>query len=202
MPVIEITYLFIGFAACTVGALPFGIVNLTVLDETLRKGSRTALNIAHGAAIVEVVFGLVAILTGGIIESYINDNAFINYFILGLFIVAGIVFFFNKKRIDFPDKSHFTGFLKGVFLNLISIQVFLFWIIAIAFLSTKDLGPTDSVSILIFLIGIWLGKMMVLWSYAILSKNIIAKSQKLSNNMNRIIGIILFSVAIIQVIKM
>ena len=202
MPVLEISYLFIGFVACTVGALPFGIVNLTVLDETLRKGSRTALNIAHGAAIVEVLFGLAAILAGGIIEAYINDNAFINYFILGLFIVAGIVFFFNKKRIDFPDKSHFTGFLKGVFLNLISIQVFLFWIIAIAFLSTKDLGPTDSVSILIFLIGIWSGKMMVLWSYAILSKNIIAKSQKLSNNMNRIIGLILFSVAIIQAVKM
>lgn len=201
MPALEITYLFVGFAACTVGALPFGIVNLTVLDETLRKGSRTALNIAHGAAIVEVVFGLAAILTGSLIDSYIEDNAFINYFILGLFIVSGTVFFFNKKRIDFPGKSQFTGFLKGVFLNLISIQVFLFWIIAIAFLSTKDFSPTDSISILMFLIGIWLGKMIVLWSYTILSEKIIAKSQKLSNNMNRIIGLILFSVAIIQAVK-
>ncbi len=202
MPELEISYLFIGFVACTVGALPFGIINLTVLDETLRKGGRTAINIAHGAAIVEVVFGLAAILTGGIIESYINDNAFINYFILGLFIVSGMVFFFNKKRIYFPDKSHFTGFLKGVFLNLISIQVFLFWIVAITFLSTKNLSPPDSISILIFLIGIWSGKMMVLWSYTILSKNIIARSQKLSNNMNRIIGLILFSVAVIQAVKM
>ena len=202
MPVLEITYLFIGFAVCTVGALPFGIVNLTVLDETLKNGSRTALNIAYGAAIVEVLFGLVAILTGGLIDSYINDNAFINYFILGLFIVSGIVFFFNKKRIDFPEKSKFTGFIKGVFLNLISIQVFLFWIVAIAFLSTKNLSPPDLISIIIFLIGIWLGKMMVLWSYTILSTKIIAKSQKLSNNMNRIIGLILFSVAIIQAVKM
>ena len=202
MPVLEISYLFIGFAACTVGALPFGIVNLTVLDETLKKGNRSALNIAHGAAIVEVMFGLAAILTGSLIDSYLDNNIFINYFILGLFIVSGMVFYFNKKRIDFPGKSQFTGFIKGVFLNLISIQVFLFWILAIAFLSTKNLRPPDSISIFIFLIGIWLGKMMVLWSYTILSKNIIAKSQKLSNNMNRIIGLILFSVAIIQAVKM
>ena len=202
MPVLEISYLFIGFAACTVGALPFGIVNLTVLDETLKKGNRSALNIAHGAAIVEVMFGLAAILTGSLIDSYLDNNIFINYFILGLFIVSGMVFFFNKKSIDFPGKSQFTGFFKGVFLNLISIQVFLFWILAIAFLSTKNLRPPDSISIFIFLIGIWLGKMMVLWSYTILSKNIIAKSQKLSNNMNRIIGLILFSVAIIQAVKM
>jgi len=202
MPVLEITYLFIGFAACTVGALPFGIVNLTVLDETLKNGSRPALNIAHGAAIVEVMFGLVAIITGGLIDSYLENNLFINYFILGLFIVSGMVFFFNTKHINFPGNSQFPGFFKGVLLNLISIQVFLFWILAIAFLSTKDLNPSDSISVLMFLIGIWLGKMMVLWSYTILSKKIIARSQKLSNNMNRIIGLILFSAAIIQVIKM
>lgn len=202
MPVREISYLFIGFAACTVGALPFGIVNLTVLDETIKKGSRPALNIAHGAAIVEVMFGLAAILTGGMINSYIKDNVFINYFILGLFIISGIVFFFNNKRVDFSYKSQFTGFLKGIFLNLISIQVFLFWLIAIAFLSTKNLSPPNSISVVVFLFGIWLGKMLVLWSYTILSKKIIAKSQKLSNNMNRIIGLILFSVAIIQAVKM
>ncbi len=202
MPVHEIIYLFIGLAACTVGALPFGIVNLTVLDETLKKGSRTALNIAHGAAIVEVLFGLLAILTGGLIDSYLENNAFINYFILVLFIVSGMVFFFNTKRIAFTEKSQFSDFFKGVFLNLVSIQVFLFWILAIAFLSTKDLNPPDSISVFMFLTGIWLGKMIVLWSYTILSKKIIAKSQKLSNNMNRIIGLILFSVAIIQAVKM
>lgn len=56
-------------------------------------------------------------------------------------------------------------------------------------------------TIIIFVTGIWIGKMMVLRLYIQLSNKILSKSQVLSNNINRIIGGILFTIALIQLIR-
>ena len=95
-----------------VGGLPFGLVNLTVLNVTFEKGSREAIKIAHGAALVEVLFGLTALLAGGV-----------------------------------------------------------------------------------------LGKMVVLWMYMNLSNRYLSRSRIISKNINTIIGIVLFGLAFIQVLK-
>jgi hypothetical protein len=94
------------------------------------------------------------------------------------------------------------GFLKGVFLNLISIQVLLFWLIAVSYLSVRDLFPTTFSQGLLFVIGVWLGKLAVLRVYAVLGKKVAAHSQILSKNINRIIGSVLMLVALIQLMKL
>ena len=89
-----------------------------------------------------------------------------------------------------------------MFMNLVSIQVFLFWIIAVAFLSSRQLIKFDPASILVFIAGIWFGKMMVLWLYISLSKKLLSGSRIISTNINRIIGFVLFGMALVQFIKM
>ncbi len=193
--------LLIGIAAAVTGALPFGLVNLTVLNVSYERGAGNAVRIAYGAAFIEVLFGLSAILAGSLVYKHIEGNTTINYIIVAILSGAGILFFIKKQRHDLSRNMGYSGFFKGVFLNLISIQVFLFWILAIAFLSSKHLLPHTLTSVLVFITGIWIGKMAVLLSYIILGKKILSNSRIISKNINRIIGIVLFGMAFVQVLK-
>ena len=202
MLLFQLIHLGFGLMVSIICALPFGLVNLNVLDAAYRQGNRVALNISFGAAIVEVLFGLIAILAGSMIHQYILENVFINYLAIVVLIFAGLVFLLKKKEVVTRQKANSTGFFKGALLNLVSIQVLLFWLIAVTFLSSKQILQYDFITILVFVLGIWLGKMTVLWFYILLSNKIISKSRILSNNIDIIIGIILLIIAVIQVVKM
>ena len=193
--------LLLGMGATIVGGLPFGLVNLTVLNVTFEKGSREAIKIAHGAALVEVLFGLTALLAGGVLASYIEGNVIISYTTAAVLIIGGLFFLLKKQHNNNSRVAGSSGFLNGILLNLVSIQVFLFWILAIAFLSSRELLQYDLLSILLFVSGIWLGKMAVLWVYMILSNKYLSRSRIISKNINRIIGIVLFGIAFIQILK-
>jgi len=194
--------LFLGIWVTVIGALPFGLVNLSVVDVSLQHGSKRAMPIAHGAALVEVLFGVGAMLTGGMLRDFIQGNSIVNYVIIGVLVAGSLVFLFHKKKEKKTQHSTYSGFVKGVFMNLISFQVFLYWLIAIAFLHSRNLLDTGFISILIFSLGIWLGKFLVLWIYAYLSTRIISKSGILSYHINRIIGGILLLIAVYQVFNL
>jgi threonine/homoserine/homoserine lactone efflux protein len=187
--------------AAIVGALPFGLVNLTVLNVTFEKGNGAAIKIAHGAALVEVVFGITALFAGGMLASHIEGNIIVSYITAGVLIIGGVFFVLKKQRISDQRETSFSGFLKGMLLNLVSIQVFLFWILAITFLSSRELLQYDLLSILFFVSGIWLGKMAVLWMYMNLSNRILSRSRIISKNINTIIGIVLIALAFVQFLK-
>ena len=201
MIIAYIILLLIGIASSMLAALPFGLVNMTVLNVSLEQGNRPALNISFGASLVEVLFGLTAILAGGILAEYIEGNQGISYFIVAVLLAGGLFFIIKKQGEASTRNTTYSGFFKGIFLNLVSIQVFLYWILAIAFLSTRQLLQYDLLSILIFIIGIWIGKMTVLLLYMNLSKKLLSGSRIISKNINRIIGIVLFGMAFFQALK-
>jgi threonine/homoserine/homoserine lactone efflux protein len=202
MMIDNIIILALGTVTSMVGALPFGLVNLTVLNASIEKGSRPAMQISYGAAFVEVLFGLTAILTGGLLAEYIEGNQIISYFTAAVLITGGLFFFLKKQSTTNERQTKYSGFFKGVFLNLVSLRVFLFWILAIAFLSSRQLLQYDLLSVLIFISGIWTGKMIILLLYMNLSRKVLAGSRIISRNINRIIGIVLIGMAFVQVIKM
>lgn len=196
-----LSMLLLGMGTAIIGGLPFGLVNLTVLNATFDEGSRAAIKIAHGAALVEVLFGLTALLAGGIFASYIEGNKIIAYSTAGVLIAGGLFFILKKQGSNNSRLSNFSGFLNGILLNLVSIQVFLYWILAITFLSSRELLHFNILSILLFVSGIWLGKMAVLWMYMILSHRYLSRSRIISKNINTLIGIVLFGLAFFQLLK-
>ena len=193
--------ILLGIIIAIIGALPFGLVNLMVLDTAYNKGNRYAMNIAHGAAWIEVLYGLTAILVGKTINQFANENQFLNYLFLLLPGVVGLIFLIKKDTKNFTTKTKTTGFLKGILLNIISIQVLLYWIIVITFLSSHQLLIQKHIDILMFLLGIWIGKMTVLWFYTIMSRKIFSSWHFLSSNINRVIGSILLLTVLIQLLK-
>ena len=195
-------YLIVALAATTVGAVPLGLVNLSVMDATLKNDTQGATQIAHGASVIEVFFALASLLAGAKLSPFFESNPVVRYFVFGVLLVSGLFFWFktNKEKIREGTQKSFS-FLKGVLLNIVSIQVLLFWLLAATVLSAKQLLPVTFSEVLFFLSGVWLAKMGVLKGYAFLAKKVATHAEKFSANTNRIIGVVLLVVAIVQFIK-
>lgn len=189
-----------GMVLTVIGAMPFGLVNLSVLDTSYRNGRRQALKIAYGAAMVEILFGMLALLAGSVIMNFTSESRLAKILAIIIPAIAGVIFLLKKKKDQKKDHQQSAGFVKGVLLNLISIQVLLYWLIAITYLNARQFTIEPAMYIY-FGIGIWTGKMLVLWAYAVLSEFILSKSAILASNMNRIIGGVLLITAAIQFIK-
>lgn len=185
--------------------MPFGLVNLTVLDISYRVGKQSALKMAYGATMIEILFGLTAILAGSVFGKIIQDNFTAKSIIRIVPVIVALIFLFKVDSNNQNKSSIKGGFLNGALLNLISIQVFLYWLFAMTYISTHWIThwmlEINSYYIIVFAVGIWVGKMGVLYIYAHFSNIILSKFGFIAKNVNRIIGsVILLSVAI-QIFK-
>lgn len=195
-------YLLIAIAATIIGAVPLGLVNLSVVDAALKNDSRSAMQIAHGASVVEIIFALVALLAGAKLSPLFDGNPVVRYFVFTVLVISGLFFWFKKNRVKSnPNSRKSAGFVKGILLNLVSIQVLLFWLLVATVLSAKQFIPSTFSEMLFFIAGVWLTKMAVLKAYAFLAKKVVSRAQKISANINQIIAIVLMAVAIVQFIK-
>ncbi|MBN2775864.1 MAG: hypothetical protein JXR31_16530, partial [Prolixibacteraceae bacterium] len=138
---------------------------------------------------------------GNKISTFIHDKSVFYYLILLLPALVGIGFLIRKKPISEAKELTGNNYLKGIFLNLISIQVLLYWLIAVMYINQFNIRVQSIQEVITFLAGIWIGKMIVLWGYARLSKAIFQKWQFLSLHMNRIIGSVLLISVFIQILK-
>ncbi len=197
-----INALLSGILVTAIGAVPFGLVNLYVLDISNKRGARAGMTIAFGAALVEVIYGITAIMAGMVIIKLLDEYSYLNYIIASVIGLVGVMFFFKKTTQKGNSAVGIKGFWKGVFLNLISIQVLLFWLVAIPFLYSQNRFNDAPAFVFTFLAGIWIGKISVLWIYARMSRIILSKSDILARNINRIIGVILLITGMIQIIKL
>lgn len=197
-----IIYFFIAIAVTVIGAVPFGLVNLSVVDAALKNDSRAATQIAHGASVVEVLFALSSLLAGAWLSPFFEENMVVRYFVFAVLLASALFFWFKKNNRKIQKRQRKSiGFLKGILLNIISVQVLLFWLLAATVLSAKQLLPSLLPEVLFFLSGVWLAKMAVLKGYAFLAQKVVSRAQKISANINQIIGVILMVVAIVQLIK-
>jgi hypothetical protein len=189
------------FLITIVGALPFGLVNLSVLDTSYHTGTASAMKISHGAALIEVAFGLTTLMAGGLIAHLIRNFPLLYYLVLALPAIIGMVFLLKGRHKQAAGGLKKHGFLKGVLLNLASIQVLLYWLLAMTYLHALLDVEVHVFTMVLFALGIWLGKMGVLWLYAVFSKKIFERAGFLSRNINRIIGVALLFTVVIQLIK-
>lgn len=193
--------IFISILATLIGALPFGLVNLTVLNVAHQNGRPAAMKIAQGATLIEILFGFSAIYLAVFIKNTTLNLAFVRFLAIAISVTLGVFFYF-KKSISYtlPTQQKFS-FFQGIFLNLMSVQVFLYWVVTIVYLNTYSLLVFSPLNIAVFAVGILLGKMGVLWLYAYFSKAIFSKSDFISRNINRVIGVVLIFSGLLQLIK-
>jgi len=198
-------YAFAGFAASTLGALPPGAVNLSVVYTTLNRGAKNAISIIIAAAFGEIILSYFALHCTMTVEEYIEQNLYVQYLIAVLLIVAGGLLSFQKPKVKKPGKAkRNNGILKGLLLAVLNPPVLVYWLVAFAFISSNGLMVNLSLTqlTLIFFAGIFVGKIFALWLYLQLSKRIASKASHLTEKINRGIAILLVVLGLVQLVKL
>jgi threonine/homoserine/homoserine lactone efflux protein len=140
-------------------SIPFGPVNLTILNEGAQRGFLWALLIGLGASTMETIYcafsftGFSSLLDHGVVQAFLQVFGFVFILFIGFkFLLA--------KNIHLPDKLEIasgkietrieqkfhphSAFMTGFVRVLANLGVLLFWIVLAANLMTRDWVDGDS----------------------------------------------------------
>ncbi|HAT69682.1 MULTISPECIES: LysE family transporter [Croceibacter] len=203
-----ILYLFVGVLATILSAIPLGAVNISVIQTTLKSGEKTAFKIALGAGFGEILLALLALNFNMMIASFFERNMWLHLTIILLFFIAGI-YFLVKKPSKNDDRSHWydmgtSKYLKGFVLSLLNPPVMIYWLVAFSIINkhlimiTSNSSPLD---LLVFFIGVYLGKVLTLYGYSKWSNTVKGDTKTVQRKVSRFLGVVLLGLAIFQGIK-
>lgn len=203
-----IFHFVVGLIASFLGSIPFGTVNLSVIDTTIKENFQAGIKIAIAAGIVEIFQSFVAAHCSMFITQYISDNVYVSIFSLFLLLAIGSFFFFKKQQKNVEVKKRFklSNWAKGALLGLINPQALPYYVFVIAFLQMRHWIDFEMGSLyynlIAFLLGTSAGRFLALLMYGYLSLAIADRIQTVSAWMNKILGGIFFLLAAVQGIRL
>ncbi len=194
----------IAFGLSFLFMLPPGMLNMTVINLNLKKGFFASMIFAVTVAFIEFWQSLLVIKFSDTVSGYLEGNVYIKYLAIVIFVALGLSFLFAKPNKDNPKikdnlkDSNSAIILKGISLAFANVLVYPFWLTqGIIFTHKGVLDGTWTMSI-IFSIGIFLGSVGAYALYSLLAEKIIKKFDKIANNINKILSVIFFVLALIQ----
>ena len=147
------------FFSLIFSSIPFGPINLTILNGGAQRGFLWALLIGLGAATMETIYcaisftGFSSIFDHGIVQAFMQVFSFVFILYLGFkFLLAKSVHVATKldttsekieTRIEQKFHPH-SAFMNGFVRVLGNLGVLLFWIVLAANLMARDLVDADS----------------------------------------------------------
>jgi len=161
------------FSALTsfLGSLQLGIVNVSVMDTTLRKGKKAAFYLALGGSFPEILYCSLACSVG----SFFAPNALlldVFRFLVGIVLLFLAFQLWNAKKVslfsiksDYAFSKSWQNFLKGFGLASLNPQLLPFWLLVhLSFSSYDFLAFRDYADYIYFILGAGLGAFILLSS--------------------------------------
>ena len=149
------------FFSLIFSSIPFGPINLTILNEGAQRGFFWAILIGLGASVMETIYcafsftGFSSIFDHGIVQAFMQVFTFVFILFIGFkFLLAKTIHAPTKldtasekieTRIEQKFHPH-SAFMTGFARVLGNLGVLLFWIVLAASLMARDLVDADSLA--------------------------------------------------------
>lgn len=194
-------YFLVGFAACLLGTIPFGPINLTVVKTTVDHDARRGTEIAFAASLIEVFEALIAIWFGMVISSFLDSNFAFKLGIGLLFVVLAVVVVTRKSKPAMDDKPPRSEsfFKKGLLIAALNPQAVPFWIFALAAISQYFEFEYMGITLAAFLAGVFLGKITALYGFVLASAYLKSHLQESSALVNKVLASVLLFIGVTQI---
>ena len=200
-----LTIFLIGFIVTIIGAVPPGASNLAVIKTTVQENIYQSLKISYGSGIGEVLLAFTAFSSGMVVQEFFAMHIWLQFLIAGILGAAGI-YFIKTKQVEKRDSRKYSSkYLTGFALSVINPPVLIYWVIVFSVLrSSFNLGlESSSLALILFFTGVFFGKVATLYGYGKLGTRIQKKKPDTnSSSLNRMIGVVLISLSLIQTAKL
>jgi len=202
-----ILYFLIGVLASIIGALPLGASNIAVINTTIKQNAKQAFKIAVTAGIAEVVLSYYALHCNIIVREFFDRNMWIQVLIVVILMAAGSFLLFkkNKEKKAKKNKLNSSKYATGFLLGILNPPVLIYWIVAFGIINNNNLmlslGSPFQV-LFLFFAGVYIGKLITLYSYSRFSISIKNRVQNITLVINKVTGILLIIISVAQAIKL
>lgn len=202
-----LVFFIIGFGSAILGALPLGASNIAVINTTLKHNTSQAMKITVAAGIAELLLSYYALHCNTVVKNFIDRNMWIQISIVIILLAIGAFLMFKRENnTPKPKRSRFkSNYLKGFALGLLNPPVLIYWIVVIGLINKEGYQlnlQTPLLILLLFFLGVYLGKTLTLHMYSKFSLTLKTKIQNINSNVNRITGALLVAIAVIQSVKL
>ncbi|HYK75779.1 MAG TPA: LysE family transporter [Daejeonella sp.] len=192
----------VGLAVNFVGYIPFGNVNLTVVQLTINRSIRDAMYFIVSFSIVEFFFTYGIMYFADWFASHTHLMYWLDWILIVVFLVLGFASWRNTQKEKYVNYSHAESIKYGVLLGFLNPMQVPFWMIGGTYLISHEWIEVGNGALAIFSVGASVGSFLCLFGFARFSKYLHEKFAFSSRVINRSIAIIFFLLAAYHIIKM
>jgi len=152
---------------------------------------------------VEIGQAMIAILFGKLISRKIEEFPELKILVILFFILIGLYFIFkkDKPKAEIKRDTNTGNFINGLIVAILNPQTIPYWIFVLAYLKSANVLYLNSWHLILFLVGVSLGKFIILGLYGYLSEHIKRHFTNLNEYVSKGIGTLLIIVGLVQAIK-
>lgn len=198
-----IWFFILGFFFTALGALPPGMINLSVAERSIQRGFKSGIMVALGAAVTEFGYTFISIyFIDTIIKSEVIGSM-IKWTMVLVFFVLGIYYLFKKVEAAqtkiTPSGSRDFGY--GIFVAAMNMLIIPTWIVIGIWMRSNGFDFVNISDILLISAGSALGGFLVFAGYVRLGQFIVNRMEKVTRYTNRFLGAIFVGLATIQLFR-
>ena len=192
---------FIGLIANFIGYIPPGNINLAVVQVTLNRGLKQALQFIIAFSCVEFFFTYFIMHAARWLSGQVHLDTVIDWVMVILFTVLGVITWLHRKKPPETNYSERDSIKYGILLGFLNTMQIPFWMITGTYLITHEWIEDGRIALVIFSIGSAAGAFLCLFLYAKFAEYIQSKFALSTKVINTGIAILFFSFAAYHVVK-
>lgn len=196
--------ILLGIVLSFVGSIPFGTINVTVIESAISRGLRAAAWVTAGAALIEFIQALLALKFSGLITRYPLTEQILFWTSIPVFAGLGYYYLRQKPTSGHPQHvpSHGQGFMKGVIVSSLNMLAIPYWIFYGTYLSSIGwMDLAQDMHILMFSSGVLAGSVTILTVYARIAVYARTRFASLNTHITRWVAYFFFVLAAIQIAR-
>lgn len=193
--------LFIGLIANFIGYIPPGNINLTLVQITINRGLKQAMQFIVAFSCVEFFFTFFIMHAAEWLSKQLNLSTIIDWVMVALFGTLAVITWVNRKKSPKTKYSAHESIKYGIILGFLNPMQIPFWMIAGTYFITHQWIDANNFTLTIFSIGSAAGAFLCLFLYARFARYIQSKFELSTRAINTGIAILFFSFAAYHIIK-
>ncbi|WP_448702794.1 LysE family transporter [Mucilaginibacter sp. AW1-3] len=193
--------IFLGLAVNFIGYVPPGNVNLSLVQITINRGIKQALQFIIAFSCVELVFTYMIIHAAEWLSHQLQLEVIIDWVMVVLFGVLGAITWVNRSKPPKAKVSKYHSVKHGIIMGIINPMQIPFWMISGTYLITHHWIVTGTWPLIAFSLGSAAGAFLCLFIYAKSATYIQNRFELSTKLINTCIAILFFLFAAYHIIK-
>jgi threonine/homoserine/homoserine lactone efflux protein len=192
---------FIGVIANFIGYIPPGNINLTLVQITINRGIKQALQFIIAFSCVEFFFTYVVMQGAKWLSEEVRLDTIIDWIMVVLFGTLGVITWLNRNKPPKTTYSNHASIKYGILLGFINPMQIPFWMVTGTYLITHEWIEDGRLALVIFSIGSAAGAFIALFLYAKFAKYLQRKFELSTKAIDIGISILFFAFAAYHIFK-